>query len=207
MLVANQIEDVDVLLFQSKNLTKKKQRRMRMIFFLIIMLLFVSLELSVNGKCFLNKTKQKYFYVDIIMYFGVILIAVIEIIIQQKKIHKKFQQQVRLRAQFCQLIIYSIFISSIVGLSLYHILVQVYYFSLEFNQECFYFRDDINNQVVFATLKTIIFLLFIIVEGCIITFLIWVLKENEKAYQNPQKFKESVALFRSMSNDIVLQIK
>lgn len=52
-----------------------------MIFFLIAMITFVSLETSINGKCFFNDDKLQYLYVDLVMYTGVFAITLLEILI------------------------------------------------------------------------------------------------------------------------------
>ncbi|CAD8190852.1 unnamed protein product [Paramecium pentaurelia] len=203
MQINEESNEIDRLLFLSKNIEKRKKRRRNMIFFLIAMITFVSLETSINGKCFFNDDKLQYLYVDLVMYTGVFAITLLEILIQQKKIAKQFQQQIRLRAKMCQLTIYQGFVIIIFLLSLYHIGVQIYYFFFDFNQNCFYFKNRINKDI-FVITKITIFILFITIETVTLCFLGWVVKENYIAQQNPVKFGQSSILFRSQSNDIVL---
>ncbi|CAK83782.1 unnamed protein product (macronuclear) [Paramecium tetraurelia] len=203
MQIHEEGSDIDRLLFLSKNIEKRKKRRRNMIFFLIAMITFVTLESSINGRCFFKDDKQIYLYIDLVMYLGVFAIVLMEIAIQQKKIVKKFQQQTRLRALICQLIIYQTFVAIIFVLSLYHVGVQIYFFFFHFNQDCFYFKNRIEEES-FKLLKITIFFLFITIETVMLCFLGWVLKENYKAQKNPFKFTQSSILFRSQSNDIVL---
>ncbi|CAD8199874.1 unnamed protein product [Paramecium octaurelia] len=203
MQIHEEASDIDRLLFLSKNIEKKKKRMRNMIFFFIAMITFVSLESSINGRCFFRDDKLIYLCIDLVMYLGVLAIVLMEIVIQQKKIVKKYQKQIRLRALMCSLNIYQSFVVLIQILSLYHVGVQIYFFSFHFNQDCFYFKNRINEES-FKFLKITIFLLFITIETVVLCFLGWVLRENYKAQKNPLKFTQSSILFRSQSNDIVL---
>ncbi|CAD8194807.1 unnamed protein product [Paramecium octaurelia] len=202
----DQMSEVDQLIYKQKNLGKNCKREIKIVFFLVMMGVFVFFELTINGRCLLTGEKWIFFTIDCIMYIGVFVISFIEIIIQNKKRKKKYKKQNRLRVLFCKsLNTYLCFVSTTLLLCLIHLGVQIYFFSFEFFQDCFYYNGQFKDTADFKKFKILLFVLFILIEVITIFFLIWVVKENYKAIKNPWKFRRSRVEI-SFKNDIVLQI-
>ncbi|CAK57942.1 unnamed protein product (macronuclear) [Paramecium tetraurelia] len=204
--MADEMPEVDQLIYKSRNLGKNWIREIKIVSFIILMIVFVLLELTINGKCLLTRDKWMFLMIDCIMYLGVFAISVKEIKIQNQKKNKKQQMQIRLRALNCKsLRIYLCFILTILLLCIIHLGVQIYFFTFQFCQECFYYKGSFKDTKDFEFCKILLFIVFIIIEIITIFFLVWIVKENWKAMRKPEKFRRSRVEI-GYSDDIVLKI-